>query len=98
MGPRDPTADELAVEYVLGELSRDEAETFERRVADDPELAEEVRRLRATLGLLTFATVTEPPATCARACSTRARAGRRPGVRARPGAWSGASSLPPPPR
>src|SRR5881398_1429135 len=62
MGPRDPTADELAVEYVLGELSRAEAETFERRVADDPELAEEVRRLRATLGLLPFATVTEPPA------------------------------------
>src|SRR6266446_2684085 len=62
MGPRDPTADELAVEYVLGELSRDEAETFERRVAEDPELAEEVRRLRATLGLLPFATVTEPPA------------------------------------
>ena len=60
--PRDPTADELAVEYVLGELSRAEAETFERRVAEDPELAEEVRRLRATLGLLPFATVTEPPA------------------------------------
>ena len=62
MGARDSTADELAVEYVLGELSRAEAETFERRVADDPELAEEVRRLRATLGLLPFATVTEPPA------------------------------------
>ena len=62
MCPSDPNADELAVEYVLGELSRDEAETFERRVAEDPELAEEVRRLRATLGLLPFATVTEPPA------------------------------------
>ena len=60
--PRDPTAQELAVEYVLGELSGDEAETFERRVAEEPELAEEVRRLRATLGLLPFATVTEPPA------------------------------------
>ena len=59
--PHDPTADELAVEYVLGELSREDAATFERRLAGDPELAEEVRRLRATLGLLPFATVTEPP-------------------------------------
>jgi len=53
---------DLAVEYVLGELSPEEAATFERRVAGDPELAEEVRQLRATLGLLPFATVTEPPA------------------------------------
>ena len=52
---------DLAVEYVLGELSREDAATFERRLAGDPELAEEVRRLRATLGLLPFATVTEPP-------------------------------------
>ena len=52
---------DLAVEYVLGELSREDATTFERRLAGDPELAEEVRRLRATLGLLPFATVTEPP-------------------------------------
>ena len=61
--PRDPTADELAaVEYVLGELSREDAATFEHRLARDPDLAGEVRRLRATLGLLPFATVTEPPA------------------------------------
>ncbi len=59
--PHDPTADELAVDYVLGELSHEDAATFERRLAGDPELAEEVRRLRATLGLLPFATVTEPP-------------------------------------
>jgi len=52
---------DLAVDYVLGELSREDAATFERRLAGDPELAEEVRRLRATLGLLPFATVTEPP-------------------------------------
>ena len=52
---------DLAVDYVLGELSREDATTFERRLAGDPELAEEVRRLRATLGLLPFATVTEPP-------------------------------------
>jgi anti-sigma-K factor RskA len=60
--PRDPTTDELAAGYVLGELSREDAATFERRLAGDPDLAEEVRRLRATLGLLPFATVTEPPA------------------------------------
>jgi anti-sigma-K factor RskA len=59
---RDPSADDLAAEYVLGELSRDEAENFERRLANDPELAAEVRRLRTTLGLLPLATVTEPPA------------------------------------
>ena len=64
--PRDPTAPEvgvdLAVDYVLGELPPAEAAAFERRMADDPELAREVRRLRATLGLVPFATVTEPPA------------------------------------
>src|SRR5213592_5046785 len=53
---------DLAVDYVLGELSHEDAATFERRLAGDPELAEEVRRLRATLGLLPFATVTAPPA------------------------------------
>src|SRR2546428_14098415 len=31
-------------------------------MADDPERARGVRRLRATLGLVPFATVTEPPA------------------------------------
>src|SRR5262249_57824336 len=53
---------DIAVEYVLGELSPEDAATFERRVATDPALAEEVRRLRATLDLIPFATVTEPPA------------------------------------
>src|SRR3989442_15375282 len=52
---------DLAVDYVLGELSHEDAATFERRLAGDPELAEEVRRLRATLGPLPFATGTEPP-------------------------------------
>jgi len=54
--------DDLTVDYVLGELSPEDAATFERRIAADPTLAEEVRRLRATLGLLPFATVTDPPA------------------------------------
>ena len=53
---------DLAVEYVLGELSPEDAATFERRVATDAALAEEVRKLRATLDLVPFATVTEPPA------------------------------------
>lgn len=53
---------DLAVDYVLGELSREDAATFERRLAGDPDLAREVERLRTTLGLLPFATVTEPPA------------------------------------
>jgi anti-sigma-K factor RskA len=53
---------DLAVEYVLGELSPEDAATFERRIAGDPALAEEVRRLGATLDLLPFATATEPPA------------------------------------
>jgi anti-sigma-K factor RskA len=76
--PRDPSAQELAADYVLGQLSREDAVTFERRVAEDPDLAEEVRRLRATLGLLPMAKVTEPPA------HVRARvleAGARPSAR-----------------
>jgi len=55
-------SNELVVEYVLGTLSPEDTVMFERRVAADPNLAEEVRQLRATLDLLPFATVTEPPA------------------------------------
>jgi anti-sigma-K factor RskA len=54
-------AEALAVQYVLGELRRDEAEAFERRMDADAALAAEVRRLQGTLGLMPFATVTEPP-------------------------------------
>lgn len=53
--------DDIAVDYVLGELSPEDTATFERRMAGDPALAEEVRRLRATLDLVPLATVTEPP-------------------------------------
>jgi len=56
----EPTDD--AVDYVLGELAPAEAAAFERRLAGDPALAREVVRLRATLGLMPLATVTEPPA------------------------------------
>jgi anti-sigma-K factor RskA len=50
-----------AVQYVLGELPAAEARALETRMTSDLELASEVRRLRATLGLLPFATTAEPP-------------------------------------
>src|SRR5262249_46890587 len=51
----------LAVQYVMGELPATERVAFERRLAGEPDLAAEVQRLRATLGLLPYATVTAPP-------------------------------------
>jgi anti-sigma-K factor RskA len=53
--------DELMVEYVLGELSRADADAFERRIAADATLAAEVQRLRNTLDLMPYAAVTEAP-------------------------------------
>jgi anti-sigma-K factor RskA len=50
-----------AIDYVLGELPRDQAAAFERRLAADPVLAAEVQRLREGLGALPFATATQPP-------------------------------------
>jgi anti-sigma-K factor RskA len=75
----DPdTAEALAVQYVLGELRADEAADFERRLAGDPALAAEVRRLRRVLGLMPFAAATEPPPglrdRVLRAAATQARA------------------------
>ena len=62
MTPRDPeSAEELAVQYVLGELRPDEAAAFERRLGEDETLAAEVHRLRRVLGLVPVATATEPP-------------------------------------
>jgi anti-sigma-K factor RskA len=63
MNPPNPEDDgeEIPVQYVLGELRRDEADAFERRLAADPALAAEVRRLRGALGMMAFAKVTEPP-------------------------------------
>jgi len=58
---RADDTDTLAVDYVLGELSPADAATFERRLAADDALAAEVRRLRATLGVLPYATAAEPP-------------------------------------
>jgi anti-sigma-K factor RskA len=53
--------EELAVQYVLGELRADEAAAFERRLAEDASLAREVHELRGVLGLMPFATEAEPP-------------------------------------
>ena len=57
----DVDLQDQAVQYVLGELPAAEARALEARMTADEELAVEVRRLRATLGLLPFATVAEPP-------------------------------------
>jgi anti-sigma-K factor RskA len=57
----DVDLQDQAVQYVLGELPAAEARALETRMTTDLELATEVRRLRATLGLLPFATTAEPP-------------------------------------
>lgn len=57
----DLATDDLAVLYVLGELSPDERTAFERQMAGDAELAAEVGRLRNTFDLLPYGSVTPPP-------------------------------------
>ena len=57
----DVELEDQAVQYVLGELAAPDARAIEQRMASDAALADEVRRLRATLGLLPYATVAEPP-------------------------------------
>jgi anti-sigma-K factor RskA len=56
----DVTEDRL-VDYVLGELRRDEAEALERLIEADAQLAAEVRRLRQVFDLLPYATLSDPP-------------------------------------
>ena len=58
--PLDASEDQQ-VQYVLGELRRDEAQALERRLDDDAELAAEVGRLRQVLELMPYASMTEPP-------------------------------------
>ena len=80
----DVELQDQAVQYVLGELPAAEARALEARMTSDEELAVEVRRLRATLGLLPYGVATEPPpplrAQVLRAAETRhrARTARRP--------------------
>jgi len=57
----DGTDDDRIFQYVLGELSRAEAEAFEARMAGDAALRAEVGHLRNTLDLLPYASSTEPP-------------------------------------
>src|SRR5262249_58697640 len=58
--PLDASEDQL-VQYVLGELRRDEAQALERRLGEDEALAAEVWRLRQGLDLMPYASITEPP-------------------------------------
>ncbi len=76
----DVDLQDQAVQYVLGELAAPEARALEHRMTSDAALADEVRRLRATLGLLPYAVATEPPpalrAQVLRAAEERRRTGR----------------------
>ncbi len=78
--------EERMVQYVLGELPRDEAEAFEARMVADVALQAGVHRLANTLELLPYGNVTEPPpelrAAVLRAVQTDADA--RATVRVRP--------------
>lgn len=56
-----PDIEEIAVQYVLGELAPEERRDVERRLRDDAVLAAEVERLRRVLGVLPLATATDPP-------------------------------------
>jgi len=59
--PVDVSEDRL-VEYVLGEMRRDEAQALEGLMQTDAQLATEVRRLRQVFELMPYATLEEPPA------------------------------------
>jgi anti-sigma-K factor RskA len=80
----DVNLQDQAVQYVLGELAAPDARALEHRMTSDAALADEVRRLRATLELLPYGVTAEPPvalrAQVMRAAETRhrARSARRP--------------------
>src|SRR2546422_2634707 len=84
--PEKEAREGLLVDYVLGQLDRDEARALEQRIAAEPEVAREVERLRAVLGLMPYAKAAEPPAHL-RAAVLRAAAEARQARRApgRPG-------------
>src|SRR5438309_11273919 len=60
--PEKEAREGLLVDYVLGQLHRDEVRALEQRIAAEPEVAREVERLRAVLGLVPYAKAAEPPA------------------------------------
>jgi anti-sigma-K factor RskA len=57
----DVDLQDQAVQYVLGELAAPDARALEHRMTSDAALADEVRRLRATLGLLPYGVAADPP-------------------------------------
>jgi len=57
-----PISEDRLVDYVLGELRRDDAQDLERLMQGDARLAAEVRRLRQVFDLLPYASLEEPPA------------------------------------
>jgi anti-sigma factor RsiW len=78
-----PELQERAAQYVLGELAPAERRDFERRLADDEELAREVEAFHRLVGLLPLGAAADPPpALRARvlAAAAEAPAARRPGL------------------
>jgi len=80
----DAEQEDLAVQYVLGELPAVDARDLERRMQSDLGLAAEVRRLRDTLGLLPYATAAEPPPDLRGKILAAAEVRRRPTRQAAP--------------
>jgi anti-sigma-K factor RskA len=59
---RDPhTLEDVKLSYVLGELGEVEASAFERELAADADLANEVRDLRRAFAAVPYAAITDPP-------------------------------------
>jgi anti-sigma-K factor RskA len=56
-----PELQERAAQYVLGELAPAERAEFERRVAEDAELASEVESLHRLIGILPLGAAVDPP-------------------------------------
>lgn len=83
--------EERMFEYVLGHLGRADAEAFEARLAADDALRDEVQRLRRTLELLPYASLTEPPpalrSRLLRAAQAESARTRTPTPRARQIVW-----------
>ena len=61
MSPPIDVSEDRLVDYVLGELRRDDAQALERLMQTDDQVAAEVRRLRGVFDLLPYAAITEPP-------------------------------------
>ena len=76
--PEMEASEGLLVDYVLGQLDRDEARALEQRIAAEPEVAREVERLRAVLGLVPYAKAAEPPAHLRAAVLRAAAEARKP--------------------